>query len=120
MIQIQKQTWSKRTLYLLITDGGSVQLDIYTQPQGEYGIGAFIHNLWVQPYCRREGKAKELLDKAETIAHNSGFSAVYLEWEAADTPTWMPQRHARHDLADHAILRRVAGNPDLRPKMIIK
>lgn len=89
MIQIQKQTWSKRTLYLLIADGGSVQLDIYTLPQGEYGIGAFIHNLWVQPYCRREGKAKELLDKAETIAYNTGISAVYLEWEAADTPTWM-------------------------------
>lgn len=95
MIQIQKQTWSRRTLYLLLTDGGSAQLDIYTQPQGVYGIGAFIHNLWVQPYCRREGKAKELLDKAEDIAHNLGINAVYLEWGAADTPTWMLDHYKR-------------------------
>lgn len=95
MIQIQKQTWSKRTLYLLITDGGSVQLDIYTQPQGEYGIKAFIHNLWVQPYCRKQGKAKELLDKAERIVHNLDINAVYLEWEAADTPTWMLDHYSR-------------------------
>ena len=45
MVQIQKQTWHAKTLYLLTTEGGSVQLDIYTQPQGEYGIPAIIHNL---------------------------------------------------------------------------
>lgn len=95
MVQIQKQTWHSKTLYLLTTEGGSVQLDIYTQPQGEYGIPAFIHNLWVQPYCRKEGKAKELLDKAETIAHNRGVSAVYLEWEVADTPRWMLDHYIR-------------------------
>lgn len=89
MIQLQEQTWARKNLYLLTTEGGSIQLDIYTRPQGEYGIAAYIHNLWVQPHCRREGKAKKLLDKAETIAHNKGISAVHLEWEEVDTPKWM-------------------------------
>lgn len=102
MIQIQKQTWAQRNLYLILADGGSVQLDIYRRPQGEHGIVAFIHNLWVQPFCRRKGTARQLLDKAENIVRNLGLDALYLEWEEADTPRWMLEHYIRRGYSEVA------------------
>lgn len=89
MIHIQKQTWELMTLYLLTTEGGSAQLEIYPEPEGDYGVRAYICKLWVEPEYRRKGLAKALLDTAEELARREGMEAVFLEWYEPDTPRWM-------------------------------
>lgn len=88
MITIQKQTWAHRTVYLLTTDGGSVQLDTYTEPLDD-GIYAYIHHLWVEEQHRRKGIGKALLNTAEELARSEGKDAVHLDYVGEDTPMWM-------------------------------
>ena len=75
-------------MYLLMAEGGSVQLEIYPEPR-EHGIRAYLFRLWVIEECRRQGIAKALLDKAEELARSEGVDAVYLQWDEWDTPRWM-------------------------------
>ena len=91
-IRIQKQTWRRLTRYLLTTEGGSVQLELFNETPCR-DMWAYIWALWVEPEHRRKGIAKALLDKAEEIARNEGIDAVWLEWEKEDA-VWPDDNHA--------------------------
>lgn len=88
MIHIQKQTWEHMTLYLLTTDGGSVQLEVYDKPC-EDNVQAYICKLWVDEEYRRKGIATALLNTAEELARRENMTAVYLDWNGRETPRWM-------------------------------
>lgn len=87
MIHIQKQTWEHMTLYLLTTDGGSVQLEIYDKPCDD-GVQAYICKLWVDEEYRRKGIGTALLNTAEELARRENMTAVYLDWNGRVTPRW--------------------------------
>ena len=95
MITIQKQTWHTRTLYLLTTEGGSCQLDIYPDEHVENGVKAYIHNLWVVDEFRKGGTANYLMNTAEELARREGVDAVYLECDSRDTPRWVLEWYGR-------------------------
>ncbi|MBD5306540.1 MAG: GNAT family N-acetyltransferase [Bacteroides sp.] len=95
MIQIQKQTWYTRTLYLLTTECGNCQLDIYPDGHVDGGVKACIHNLWVEEECRKSGAATALMNTAEELARRAGVDAVYLEWDSRDTPRWVLEWYRR-------------------------
>lgn len=86
MIHTQKQLWNSLTRYLIFdTDGGSVQLNLYSEKQ-DCGGTAFIYNLWVDENRRNKGIAERLLDTAERIAHDEGHKCVTLDYDIKDTP----------------------------------
>lgn len=93
-MHVQKQIWSNRFVYLFVTEGGSVQLDIYQEHQDD-NIYAYIHHLYVDEDCRRKGIAKELLDAAENLAKQKGKDAVYLDYVEEYTPQWMYDYYIR-------------------------
>lgn len=84
-IQKQKQMWSGMARYVIWTDGASVQIELYDTPQ-KWGKTAFIYSLWVDEYCRRQGKAAALLDEAERIVKQAGHKTAVMEWEYKNTP----------------------------------
>lgn len=90
---MQKQIWNKRVVYLLTTEGGSIQLDIYSDYQFD-DIYAYIHHLYVDKDYRRKGVARELLDIAENIARMNGKDAVYLDY-VEYTPKWVYDYYIR-------------------------
>lgn len=118
MINIQKQTWQRLTLYLLTTEGASVQLEIYPEPEGKFKEQAYICKLWVEPEYRRKGIAKALLNTAEALARRNGMEAVFLDWYEPDTPRWMLDHYIERgydDVAfadDNALLKKILINPD--------
>lgn len=83
----QEQRWPSKTRWVITADEvGSVQLDLYDNPQGEYGVRAYIYALWVEKPYRRQGRASYLLRRAEEIAKCQGHKVVYLEWSRAEAP----------------------------------
>lgn len=95
MITIQKQTWLTRTIYLLTTEGGSVQLSVFKKQND-----AFIHNLWVDEPHRRKGIATALLDAAEEIARHEGQKFVRTYWRDAESPDFMYDYYRRRGYED--------------------
>jgi ribosomal protein S18 acetylase RimI-like enzyme len=94
-IQEQTQNWHDQTRVILFTKNASVQLELYTQPRGDYGVTAYIWALWVNPSFRRRGHATALLYRAEKIARENNRKEVYLEWAAKDTPVDILQWYNR-------------------------
>lgn len=86
MIREQRQVWHNFVRYLLMSDWGSIQLELYPEPKGEYGVTAYIYGLWIDHPYRRKGEAIRLLKRAEEIAKEAGRKAVHLEWDLRDTP----------------------------------
>lgn len=82
----QRQDWHDLTRYLLMSNGGSVQLELFHEPQGRFGYTAYIYGLWVNKPRRRRGSATLLLNRAEEIARQAGHQAVFLTWDRKDTP----------------------------------
>ena len=88
-MKIQEQKWHDFTR-LLITEYnpieilGSVQVELYNEPQDDYGTTAYIYGLWVD--SRRHGYATALMDKAEDEARKRGHKIVALQWKLEDTP----------------------------------
>lgn len=101
MIHIQKQTWETMTLYLLTTEGGSVQLEIYDKPCDD-GVQAYICKLWVEEEHRRKGIATALLNTAEELARRENMAAVYLDWNGRVTPRWTLDWYCRREYDDVA------------------
>lgn len=81
----QRQTWRDYTRWLITNDWASVQLELYPEQQ-EWGGTAWIYGLWTDPEARLQGNAKQVLERAETIAQQAGHKSVFLEWKQADTP----------------------------------
>ena len=99
MIHIQKQTWEHMTLYLLTTDGGSVQLEIYDKPCDD-GVQAYICKLWVEEEHRRKGIVTALLNTAEELERRENMTAVYLDWNGRVTPRWTLDWYFRREYDD--------------------
>lgn len=85
MIRIEEQKWHELTRVLITDEGGSVQLNLYPQKEGDNET-AFIYALWVDEPNRRKGVATHLMDKAEYIAKHKGHKSVILDWKSEDTP----------------------------------
>lgn len=99
MVHIQKQTWETMTLYLLTTESGSVQLEIYDKPYDD-GVQAYICKLWVDEKHRRKGIATALLNTAEELARRENMDAVYLDWNGRVTPRWTLDWYFRREYDD--------------------
>lgn len=61
-------------------------MELYREPQDEFGATAYIYALWIDEEHRCKGEAKKLLQRAEQIAKDAGHVAVFLEWKEADSP----------------------------------
>ncbi len=101
MIHIQRQRWEEvidKTLYLLTTDGGSVQLEIYDAPDLFPDLSgsnrAYIFRLWVEEGQRNKGIASALLNTAEEIVRRNGIDAVYLN-HYKKAPRWIYDWYVR-------------------------
>jgi GNAT superfamily N-acetyltransferase len=101
MIHIQRQRWEElidKTLYLLTTDGGSVQLEIYDDadlfPDLHGSNRAYIFRLWVEEGQRNKGIASALLNTAEEIVRRNGIDAVYLNYHKK-APRWIYDWYVR-------------------------
>lgn len=101
MIHIQKQRWEElidKTLYLLTTDDGSVQLEIYDDadlfPDKNGDNRAYICRLWVDEGQRNKGIASALLNTAEEIVRRNGIDAVYL-YHYKKAPRWIYDWYVR-------------------------
>lgn len=101
MIHIQKQRWEEvidKDLYLLTTDGGSVQLEIYDDadlfPDLHGDNRAYIFRLWVDEKQRKKGMANALLNTAEEIVRRNGIDAVYLN-HYKKAPRWIYDWYVR-------------------------
>lgn len=101
MIHIQKQRWEEiidKDLYLLTTDGGSVQLEIYDDsdffPDLHGSNRAYIFRLWVDEKQRNKGIADALLNTAEEIVRRNGLDAVYLN-HYKKAPRWIYDWYVR-------------------------
>lgn len=87
-IMMQKQEWSRKTLYLLYTPVASVQMEFYPESEiiNGYRVDCYISHLWVDKDFRKLGLASALLRKCEEIAEEHNVDYAYLEWFERDTP----------------------------------
>jgi ribosomal protein S18 acetylase RimI-like enzyme len=85
-IRTQRQEWHDVTRYIIYTDEGTVQLELFNHNNTMYGGTAYIYNLWVNEGARRQGIAKALMQRAEDIAKENGHKSVLLCWNKLDTP----------------------------------
>lgn len=96
-INVQVQYWSELKRYLLITEGGSLQIEIYPDPRGEQGVRAFMYALWVDEKYRRKGIATRLIEKAESIVADERIRSVFLEWNPRDADREILEWYIRRD-----------------------
>lgn len=94
-MRVQSQTWHSRKRHILISDYGTVQLEMNNTPQGPMKIEAYIWALWVDEPHRRKKAATYLLDYAERMAKNAGYPCVFLEWCELDTPEYVLEWYKR-------------------------
>lgn len=71
-----RQEWRDYPRHLIVNEFGSVQVELYKEPQW-FGGTAFIYGLWVNPEHRRQGHATQLLARAEEVVRADGHSSVY-------------------------------------------
>ena len=87
------QDWHHTQRIILVSDKGSVLVDIYTTPD-DYGARAFIWGLYVNMEHRQNGIGGQLLARAEEAARKLGHNIVALEWERP-TPLWVYDWYVR-------------------------
>ncbi len=81
------QDWLDRKRIILVSDKGSVFVDVDYSPD-DFGARAFIWGLFVKTEYRRKGMGGQLLARAEEAARWLGQTIVALEWERP-TPQWV-------------------------------
>ena len=86
-LNVQEQRWSTFTRYIIFSQKGSVIFEKHNNPLS-WGGYTYIYGLWVVEKYRKNGIARQLLDKAEEIARSLGCEDVCLEWENT-TPKWV-------------------------------
>lgn len=90
-MKIQEQKWHDFTRLLIavynpIEIVGSVQVELYSETQDEYGTTAYIYGLWVDEHSRKKGIATTLMDAAESKIKKRGHKKATLQWKLQDTP----------------------------------
>lgn len=95
------QTWLKMKRHLIANEYGSVQLELHEEKQ-KFGGKAYIYALWVEPQHRRNGHGRKLLKRAEEIATQQGYDAVYLDWCELDTERYVLDWYMRNGYDDVA------------------
>ena len=95
-MNIQAQTWSWLTNYLIATPNGkaSVQLEIYKEPRGGQ-VEAYITRLWVDTFYRGFGLGAKLLAEAERVAGGLGYAEVFLHWSEGEAADWTRRWYER-------------------------
>lgn len=94
-LRINEQKWSRTHRWIISTESGSIQLEIYPEPRGKDKVKVYIWALWVDESARRKGLASTLLRKAEEIAKSQGEPYVWLEWEKADSEYFVIEWYQR-------------------------
>lgn len=87
------QDWLDRKRIILVSDKGSVFVDVDYSPD-DFGARAFIWGLYVKTEYRRKGVGGRLLTRAEEAARWLGQTIVALEWESP-TPQWVYDWYVR-------------------------
>lgn len=87
------QDWLDRKRIILVSDMGSVFVDVDYSPD-DFGARAFIWGLFVKTEYRRKGVGGQLLARAEEAARWLGQTIVALEWERP-TPQWVYDWYVR-------------------------
>lgn len=85
---VQKQVWNAKTIYLIVDEYGSVQLELFKNEQS-FGGTCWLWDLFVKPEYRQRGHAKRLLQCAENTAKAEGHKSVIMEWEEVETPQYI-------------------------------
>lgn len=112
-MRVQTQTWHTLTRHILISDHGTVQLELYNEPKGSLKVEAYIWALWIDAPHRRKKAGTYLLDYAERMAKNAGYPCVFLEWCPLDTPEYVLEWYKRNGYEevayndDNKLLRKV-------------
>lgn len=102
MNRTQTQQWHNFTRHIIMTDKGSIQVELYPQPQDIHGTNAYIYALWVDEPYRRQHEATRLLQRAEQVARENGKMNVALEWDARDTSAAVLQQlYVRNGYKEH-------------------
>ena len=102
-MKVIEEKWTRLTLYNIVDDlhRGSIQLDVYNNPENE--VKAYIINLWVLPEYRKRGIGKALLDKAEELAkERTDEEYVYLVYWEKDTPLYMFKYYKKRGYEEYA------------------
>lgn len=94
-MKIQRQPWKHFERIIFFSPSGSVQLDLYPEHNHRTGGTAFIYALYVEPWARRTGIARMLMDEAEEFARKEGHGSVSLEWLSEDTPVEIKEWYER-------------------------
>lgn len=97
-----RQDWGRLVRILRSCTEGSITLEIYRKPQGEFNIEAYICNLMVEEPFRRQGIGNELLAWAEDAARREGYDKVYLEWHREESSQMAFDWYLRHGYNDIA------------------
>lgn len=87
------QDWLDRKRIILVSDKGSVFVDVDYSPD-DFGARAFIWGLFVKTEYRRKGVGGQLLARAEEAARWLEQTIVALEWERP-TPLWVYDWYVR-------------------------
>lgn len=84
------QNWKDYKRVIVVSDKGSVFVDLYQQPLYDFdtAIKSEIWALYVGESFRNKGIAKQLLQYAENIVKQFGESCVALVWNNS-TPLWV-------------------------------
>ena len=85
------QNWKDHKRVIIVSDKGSVFVDLYQQPlyyAFDTSIKSEIWSLFVGESFRNKGIAKQLLQYAENIVKQFGESYVALVWNNS-TPLWV-------------------------------
>ena len=86
-LNVQEQQWSTFTRYIIFSKKGAIIFEKHKNPLS-WGGYTCIYGLWVIEKYRKNGIARQLLDKAEEIARSLGCEDVCLVWENT-TPKWV-------------------------------
>lgn len=99
-IRTHHQVWPNKKRVILTCPSGSALLEIFPEPDAEYGYDGYFWGLYVDEPARRKGYAKALLHAAEEWAKAYGVKYLGLEWNAKECPSDIHRWYEREGFED--------------------
>lgn len=94
----QRQHWGDRDVILCFCEHGSVQIHLFFEPTKIYGfdVPVIIGDVWVDEDHRGLKLGSRLMQIAEKLASDEGFSEVFCECNRIDSDEWCMHWHLRN------------------------